>query len=1387
MHRKLFQISLLCSTLYAQSVPHITQLDSLQIDESNTSATPTRVYYKYFDNLPSEITLKLADNVDMSQFANKKIMVGYGVINPTGNNCRVFPASATGLSQDTTICLPWWRIERDYITSASPMQSTSAAIDMLPTPHPPITVKACKQYSDGKQYPGGKTTCTSYYDMLAGGTCYTNPTQGQCYVSTCTDNIKSKCTFVNMAQGNITTLPSATTADDSVVPSAQTTKVNLVTAQYNCPSGPLTSNVQCIDTQTVLMFPVDCQDGNTTTNGILDTSDYLYCDQSNTILDASNNIIGFNGTCKNGKQVTCSVNQFSGQQTVCTEPIYQNITETVPNQQVLTKSYTSHSVDALSGEPDIYSANPNCIRTNDVASARDQHIYVDIQANGQLDDDIYILSHKQGGSHTKIYCNMQHPNGAPNKIYDGDTLNCLQNNGSYSVDQKSIPIDPTDIVTFQQNTENESVTSAPFVLGRTHYSSTKVTLNGNTVTPEAFSSDFPYYPSYYGYLQTWENTTDTMTILFPFAGIYDLYFYSSDGNLVLQKEITPTDFNVIANTGYSQLMLGKDMTLSPKIPATSADTTDNWVEWGGGVFGGRDSKTGVSVSSPDDAYSQAHAITNIIVKDLILGTITPITMVYPIPYPNRIFISKLDVYEKRQYRCYSDFPAPSLNETVTTKYICNTDPVWMQYQQNNTTDLTSATFWSAQDLCSQNCRTQQQCTQNNGIYNCSTNGKAFNTLNNCQAECFIQNTCDTYNQSSCKTTQQDVSNPVSDYTGKSLFTMETVTSSCTDTKLQYVGCAKYETKTIAGDLNVSLGNVGVEELNPVGFEDALTQSNMMNFPEHIWSGWSGQCVIGMKMDSSYLSDPMTIASYAMMAYASYSQLTTGDSLYKTLSTKFSAWAQSTSTAVSSATQTTIDALNATTGGAVTTVGNAASSVADSVSNVYHTAESTISTVEQSVSDFATAVKTSIGLGASTAAPLAGECSQSLNVLIDGYASESNVLNSVYVDGTVINANSAIAEAQEISINASQAARAVVDNTNWWSKAIYSSTYVNITNGALVEFGIKTAMILSAPPPKSYDDAQAIIASMSGQSTTNDAALQYNMCMASIGMSLPNLVSFSFQDSNTTTEQLKEPWKNPIQMTPSQLASIASIYGELFVTTNYKMDASNPQFLNIIALTPNAYMIAGQTICAGSDTAAAMSQILNNQANTPSPNPGKSIGLSIGLAALSALCPIAGFPATVAVDLYTNMMVHIDTCSNGSDAISRSMIDYKTYTFNNFDQCHQVSSHCSAKMFWGECVQTTYNKCCYDSILTRIFAEGVKAQMDSGWDTCAGITINDLKDISFTPCSAGQDPHVNKCFPSSSFSQFQQSLFTQATKNLQGDDTSLQSVVNQAKNAMVIPH
>ena len=171
------------NNLYGFTNPDKDEREAWFFGDKNTSETgiPSNLqFFKYYDMLPDEISAVVFKDMDVSGIQDKKLYVGYGVANPSGNNCKVFTPLITGLENNISICLPWWRIEREYeptnkIFNADPM----AALQDLKQTKPPIRVEVCKSYEYAPSYPGGRVICTSYYDKLASDSCWDNPQQGE--------------------------------------------------------------------------------------------------------------------------------------------------------------------------------------------------------------------------------------------------------------------------------------------------------------------------------------------------------------------------------------------------------------------------------------------------------------------------------------------------------------------------------------------------------------------------------------------------------------------------------------------------------------------------------------------------------------------------------------------------------------------------------------------------------------------------------------------------------------------------------------------------------------------------------------------------------------------------------------------------------------------------------------------------------------------------------------------------------------------------------------------------------------------------------------------------------------------------------------------------------
>jgi hypothetical protein len=1135
------------------------------------------------------------------------------------------------------------------------------------------------------------------------------------------------------------------------------------------------------------MFPYECTPDNEAT--AVDDGEYVYCDKESPNFDETGNIQSFNGKCADGRSITCDVNRFKNTTKVCTQPIYETEYSSEIKSTELQRNYEEKLVDVLSGEPDIYSGNENCLRSNTVEEAREQELYVKIVGSGSLDDDIYVLRHQADGGHQKVYCNMQHAESkGSRKPYNGEVLQCIDNNGSYSFN-KTVPIDVTDIVSVQQNSENENATGAPFALGRNHYSSTKVTIDGIEVAPNTYPSTSPYYPSA-GHLKTWDNTTSTFSILFPFAGAYEIYFYNKNNKEMGKASLDMEDFKQISLDGSIQLKMGTTMELATNIQEDivnedgtkilKANREDMWVEWGGGVYGGRETNTGQTSSVPNDTYVKNNAVYKVIVRDLLTGSVTPIPMVYPLPYANRIFISKLKVYEYRKYRCYDPFNEFNLlGETSETRYICSNTTQWQDYKNNFTNTVGDVQQWNTQDLCEQNCRTYNACTNQtrNGVngYTCSQRGgediggdiegNFFSTQDSCDAQCWAQNTCEQYAQSSCNIVEEQLSEPISDFTGKTLYKKKSLAYKCETRQDVQTGCAEYDLVVTEGDVNYSLSTVGFESKDYSGeFEDAVTHAQMLEVgQQHIFSGWRGRCVYGLKWDFSYLSDPMTIMSYAMSVYSSTKWLAETGGV---------GWAQDA--------MAKFDSFTNTVGGYVDSAmnyvsGNQVNDLSGTVFEGYE-AGANAGNVMSDMSGYNLMPDPTLSAGQNLA--------DSFNNVNDFFAPLNIPDSANRTLGLLEQAQNAFNDFTGLGLDW-DATVTVGDIEMKWG-------FVNITQGDLITMGMKTALNIAAPKEADYVLADKLLKGYAGVKTGDESVYNYNTCMASIGASLPNLVGWSAKSGEHSSSQLVMPWQHPLRMTAAQLSSIAVVTSENYVTSQFMMENTDEILINVIAITPEAYLKATQTICMGTKVAQAAAQIQHDEGDGGGMS-GGDMAMMAAKMALSMVCPPCGFAATIIMDLATNVFAPIDTCTDEKDAMSWGMLDFKTQSFLKSDTCHHVTTVCDKEVNFGftkKCVRHRNEYCCYDQITTKIFAEGLKEQLDKGWTlpgtfypSCSDIDVDDLKDVSFRECRNGEIASINKCFPSDKYSEFQKTLFRQANKQFDGNVAS--GLVEQAINSMAI--
>jgi hypothetical protein len=219
MHKKIIVILLLFSSF----CPYLCAEEELKVENRGngwtlntfdpTSLEPTALkYFHYFDVLPEEINFEIFKDMDLSAIGDKKLYVGYGMADAKGKDCISLPVVVGGVQETREVCLPWWRIEREYKAFGEQGKVVKTNIfDTLRKPRPPLLVNVCEQKADSKYYPGGKVVCTSYFDRLTDKSCWDNPKQAKCFVDNCGQNIIDNCSYIETVVGDDTTLETAVT------------------------------------------------------------------------------------------------------------------------------------------------------------------------------------------------------------------------------------------------------------------------------------------------------------------------------------------------------------------------------------------------------------------------------------------------------------------------------------------------------------------------------------------------------------------------------------------------------------------------------------------------------------------------------------------------------------------------------------------------------------------------------------------------------------------------------------------------------------------------------------------------------------------------------------------------------------------------------------------------------------------------------------------------------------------------------------------------------------------------------------------------------------------------------------------------------------------------
>lgn len=391
-------------------------------------------------NIESDDTLKIHDYKnalfskydDYMIFENKDytgkeavgIGFGYGTGKFENKDCKTFRSSVTGKTE--RICLPWWKIEREYDkkegTKLIQNEQINQALKRIVAPMEGKRVKVCTEvdpYANAIYNSSSKTiTCTSYYSKLVSKSCAENPKQAECFIDNCSIAVKNNCKKLNVFEFERANKGVFIKTDDNGngYEDLDDTKVDVKGYSYECPS---TSNIKinhkCLETQEVIMNPANCGDteiveGDDILKG---KSEWIYCDKNKPIYTMQDTqagrkaiITGFEGICPSGKKVVCGVNQLKMTTKICKIPTYEDVVTKVVSSKTIKRNCQDVYVDVGAGEVDVYKDSDKCYRINSSDDARGGKHKIDIRVNGRIPTMRFsaVNSSSNGGNEDEIFC-----------------------------------------------------------------------------------------------------------------------------------------------------------------------------------------------------------------------------------------------------------------------------------------------------------------------------------------------------------------------------------------------------------------------------------------------------------------------------------------------------------------------------------------------------------------------------------------------------------------------------------------------------------------------------------------------------------------------------------------------------------------------------------------------------------------------------------------------------------------------------------------------------------------------------------------------------------------------------------------------------------------------
>ena len=354
-----------------------------------------------------------------------------------------------------------------------------------------------------------------------------------------------------------------------------------------------------------------------------------------------------------------------------------------------------------------------------------------------------------------------------------------------------------------------------------------------------------------------------------------------------------------------------------------------------------------------------------------------------------------------------------------------------------------------------------------GDYN---KGSNFQSQTTCNSACTVKNECVQVADTPCKAIDIKYSQPVTDYTGKSVYTKREISYECNNTVSKTVGCANWKVITNQGSVDVNMSNVGTvfkDRKNSIKETNVL--SSMLEEQLHVFTGWKGQCDKG-KVFNNPFSDPFKLLSYAMMVYTSSARVTTGGYADGTPITE--------------------------------------APMGETMANLHDKFDGAVDSFNKGWAEI-TKVFTPSNIFNTT------------DVQIDDYSASFLGSSTSFVEDAA--SSGVISSVETITSNIKEYLASPIHtlDVGYGVVKVYLVDYIQLG---------MSMMPTKQEMQTAYDFNQAWL----GDENSDNQSVAYATCMAAIGLSYPNLVSYLASDMNATSSELNYPYNNPIRLSYSQI-------------------------------------------------------------------------------------------------------------------------------------------------------------------------------------------------------------------------------------------------------------